>query len=96
MNNDIFRPHTEPARSIYDAFQAEAAKRAGRSIEAWQSAERDAVLREAIFQAQKLSLTPPTQADVCNAELSAMGHIDYGAKWAYRVAETMQKAAPHA
>jgi hypothetical protein len=28
---DIFRPVTEPARNIYDAFQIEALKRQGRS-----------------------------------------------------------------
>ena len=91
MSEDIFRPHIDPARSIYDAFQSEAAKRKGRSIEEWLEAERNAVLREAIFQAKKMQLNPPTLADVEQAETSAMGHCDYGAKWAYGIAREMQK-----
>ena len=92
-DRDIFRPLHDPARSIYDAFQAEAAKRNGRTIKEWQNAERNAVLREAIFQAQKMSLNPPTLADVELAETSAMGHCDYGSKWAYGVVRAMQKVS---
>ena len=90
-DRDIFRPIHDPARSIYDAFQNEALKREGRSVEEWQSAERDAVLRESIFQAQKMSLTPPTLAEVELAEQNATGHCDYGAKWAYGISRAMQE-----
>jgi hypothetical protein len=90
-DRDIFRPLHDPARSIYDAFQNEASKRQGRSIEEWQDAERNAVLREAIFQSQKMSLAVPTLSDVEKAEISAMGHCDYGTKWAYVIAMAMRK-----
>lgn len=49
--DDIFKPRQEPARSIYQAFQLEAGKRRGRSIEEWIAAEEDAVLREGVIQA---------------------------------------------
>jgi hypothetical protein len=87
---DIFKPRHEPARSIYDAFQAEATKRKGRSYEEWTTAEREAVLREATAKAQQMGLRVPTMDEVVKAERSAMGHVDYGAKWAYRVTEEMK------
>lgn len=40
---DIFQPKSEPARSIYEAFQLEAAKRNERGMDEWQSAELNAV-----------------------------------------------------
>mgnify|MGYP001612654306 CR=1 FL=1 len=88
---DIFQPRYEPARSIYEAFQAEATKRKGRNVQEWQAAERDAVYREAAHQAQKLGLRRPTMDEVVSAEQSACGHADYGAKWAYRITEVMTK-----
>jgi len=90
---DIFQPRHEPAKSIYDAFQTEAAKRQGRSVEEWQAAERDAVYREAVHQAQKLGLRVPSIDDVVSAERYASGSVDYGAKWAYGVTEVIRKAA---
>ncbi len=57
--DDVFEPRREPARSIYKAFQAEARKRKGRSVDEWITAEREAVYREAVSQAQKHNLTPP-------------------------------------
>lgn len=89
---DIFQPRHEPARSIYEAFQNEATKRKGRSAEEWQAAEREAVFREAMIQAARLGLRVPTMDDVVSAERSAMGHIDYGAKWAYGVTEAMKSS----
>ena len=89
---DIFEPRHEPARSIYHAFQAEATKRKGRSIDQWQAAECDAVFREATHQAQKLGLRVPTMDEVVSAERYAAGSIDYGAKWSYCVVEEMRKA----
>ncbi|ODP35165.1 hypothetical protein A9762_12345 [Pandoraea sp. ISTKB] len=83
---DHLRPTREPARGIYDALLREASKRMGRSTEEWISAERDAVLREAIFQAQKLGRPAPSLDDVERAERAALGHSDYIAKWAYGVA----------
>ncbi|MHC2876249.1 hypothetical protein [Ralstonia sp. 121560039-2] len=79
----------EPARSIYDALRREASKRNERTVEEWLAAERDAVLREAIFQAQKLGLKTPSLQDVEHAERLASGHTDYASKWAIGVAEAM-------
>lgn len=86
---DYFRPIREPARSIYDALTKEVGKRKDRTPADWIAAERDAVLREAIFQAQKLSLNSPSLAEVEQAERLAIGHSDYAAKWARGVAEAM-------
>ena len=91
MSHDIFRPRTNPARSIYDAFQKEADKRGGRTISEMITLEREAVFEAAKEQAAILNLKSPTMADVVNAETNASGHTDYAAKWAYGVAETMKK-----
>lgn len=88
---DVFQPTVEPARSIYTAFQAEAKNRSGRSVEEWMTAELDAVYREAVYQAQALGLRTPSKEEVKSAERYAMGSADYGAKWAYRVVDAMQK-----
>jgi len=90
---DIFKPRHEPARSIYEAFQNEASKRKGRSVDEWVKAERDAVFREAAHQAQKLGMRVPTMEDVAAAERYAMGSADYGAKWTYRVVDAMRKSS---
>ncbi len=90
---DIFEPHREPAKSIYLAFQAEAAKRKGRPLDEWVKAERDAVFRECTHQAKKLGLHAPTIDDVAAAERYAMGSIDYGAKWAYQLVQVMKPLA---
>jgi hypothetical protein len=87
---DVFRPHTDPARRIYDAFQAEAEKRATRQGDEWIAAERLAVWHAARDYAQQHGLRIPTIDEVACAENNAMGHCDYGAKWAYRVAEYMR------
>ena len=88
---DIFQPRHEPARSIYEAFQVAARMRKGHTIAEWAATERDAVFHEAVSQAKKYGLRIPTMDDVVSAERSAMGHVDYGAKWAYRVTEAMQR-----
>lgn len=90
---DIFQPRTEPAKSIYEAFQVEAALRGGRRLDEWQAAERNAVHREAAIQAQKLGLPAPTMAEVEQAERYAFGSIDYGSKWATGLANAMRKPA---
>jgi hypothetical protein len=91
---DIFEPHCEPARSIYLAFQREAAKRGGRGIGEWMQAEREAVFREAEKQAHELGhmgLRCPTMDEVIAAERYASGSINYGAKWAYGVVGYMRR-----
>lgn len=89
---DPFRPRHEPARTIYDAFQAEAKRRKERTVEEWVRAERDAVWRAARDYAQQHELTIPTMAQVESAERYAMGSVDYGAKWAYQVERHMMGA----
>ena len=86
---DIFEPRHEPARSIYLAFQAEAAKRKGRPVDAWIKAEREAVLRECAHQAQMRGLRAPSMDEVTAAERYAQGSADYGAKWAYQLVRVM-------
>ena len=88
---DFLRPHTEPARSIYDAFQDEAKKRPGRTFEEWHQAEIRSVFLAAVQQSGYLGLTIPTVDDVISAEHLASGHADYGAKWAIGVADMMRQ-----
>ncbi|KVK72765.1 hypothetical protein WJ47_16845 [Burkholderia ubonensis] len=90
--HDIFEPKREPACNIYNAFQTEATKRKGRSIEEWIAAERDAVFRESLRQAQKFGLRAPSMDEIVSAERYEMGSIDYGEKWAYGIVEAMHKA----
>ncbi len=91
---DIFRPHTEPARTLYDAFQTEARKRSGRSIGEWIEAERAAVWVAARDYAQQHGLRTPTWMDVVEAEPFVYESADYGAKWAIRLAEKMTEPKP--
>lgn len=88
---DIFEPKHDPARAIYLAFQDEAKKRKGRQIGEWVAAERETVFRECVTQAQKHELRAPSMDEVIAAERYAMGSIDYGAKWAYRLVNVMQR-----
>jgi hypothetical protein len=89
MTQDHFRPHHDPARSIYDALQCEAAKRANRSCEDWIILERDAVYREAVSQARLRNLRVPTMDEVERAERGACGHCDYGSQWAFGICDRM-------
>ena len=84
---DHFRPRSQPAQRIYDAFQDEATKREGREPHDWEHQERLRVFREAREYAQENGLTFPTLDQVRQCESHALGHTDYGAKWAYKVAE---------
>jgi hypothetical protein len=87
---DPTAPRMEPAKSIYNAFQAEAAKRNGRSVAQWTAAESVAVLDAATRQARLLGLRAPTAEVVATAEVTARGHIDYGSKWAIHLAHWMR------
>lgn len=93
---DLFTPHWEPARSIYDAFQEEATKRKTRSVEDWVQAERAAVHKAACVAAQKEGLPEPTMEEIQSAETYAMGSVDYGATWAYRIVDLARKRASQA
>jgi transcription initiation factor TFIIIB Brf1 subunit/transcription initiation factor TFIIB len=87
---DFFRPRSGIAQVIYDAFQAEAFGRNGREIEEWQEAERQAVWRVARDCAEKNNLHVPTLEEIKEAEHYALGSVDYGAKWAYKIVEIMK------
>lgn len=92
---DPFRPRSAPARTIYDAFQDEAAKRPGRTVAEWQAAERQAVLQAAILVAASIGApTVPTDEAVARAERYASGSIDYGAKLAYVIVDEMHEERP--
>lgn len=91
MAYDPFRPSSEPARTIYDAFQTEAMKRQGRPVEEWIKAEREVVWATARDAAQNLGLRAPTMAEIESAERYACGSADYGKTWAFRVIEFMHK-----
>lgn len=90
--HDVFRPRNQPAQALYDAFRAEAAKRKGRSVDEWLSAERQVMWSVARDAAQQMGLPVLTMAQIEAAEHCAMGHVDYGAKWAYGIAEALHKA----
>ena len=91
--SDIFRPTTEPARRIYDAFQDEARKREGRTFEEWHTAEKQRVWAEARDYAQQHGSLVPTIEQIEREERNASGHADYGSKWAYGVSRLLAKIA---
>ena len=91
MPFDHFRPTMEPARSIYDALIAEAEHRPGRVCEEWINAERAAVWKVARRMAELRGLRIPTLEEIERAERTAIGHVDYAAKVAYAVSDTMMK-----
>ncbi|KAB1444163.1 hypothetical protein [Bordetella bronchiseptica] len=93
--SDIWRPTSEPARSIYDVIRAEAIKRPGRSVDEWLEAELKAVWFAARDYAQQHGLPAPTLRDIKSAERSACGHTDYGAQWAYGVARRLAHPKQH-
>ena len=74
----------------HHAFQKEAEKRGGLHYSEWQRNELEAVYRAATWYAAKNGLVAPTRAQVVEADISASGHVDYGRKLAYRIAEIMK------
>lgn len=94
--NDMFRPHSEPARSIYDAFQAAAARRDEIGYPDWLRHEREVVHQVVLEQALKHGLRPLSLEEVEAAEFYAMGAVNYGATWAARLVELMATPEPGA
>lgn len=90
MRNDHFRPATEPAQSIYDAFVHASSTRHKKDMNDWLEHERAAVLQAATHSASIHRLRAPTLTDVESAELLARGHCDYGAQWARKIADVMR------
>lgn len=89
--DDIFRPRTEPAQSLYDAFGKESLNRKNVPVEVWCEREIDAVHTAAGIMAEKMGLNAPTRAQVVAAEAYARGSADYGATWAYKVVDRMRE-----
>ena len=87
MPHDLFLPNREPERTIYLAFVAEARNRAGRRPAEWACAEQQAVRRAACEIAAERNLRAPTPQDVQAAEIHASGHVNYGATWAFELAQ---------
>jgi len=93
MSYDPFRPSHEPARSIYDAFQAQANRRKQYAGTEWIEAERKVVFEAAKAAAKKHGLVEPTLKMVERAEIYASGSADYGSKWAYTLLSIMEREA---
>lgn len=91
--HDPWEPRCEPARTLYLAFQDEATRRKGRSVEEWITAEREAVWKAACSYARTNGKPEPAIELVARAERYAMGSIDYGATWAYTL-ERLMAGAP--
>lgn len=92
MSDDVVRPRGGVAQAIYDAFRAEAKKRDGRPHSAWVEAERYAVWSAARDEAQKIGAQVPTMEQIVREDNFAMGHSDYGAKWARGVALLIEQS----
>jgi hypothetical protein len=86
------RPTSQPAQRIYDAFEAEARNRNACAGLEWIVNERNAVHAAARSAASDFGLRCPTIEDVIAAENYATGSADYGAKWAYALADRMQRS----
>lgn len=91
FDHDLVRPRMDPHRAIFDAFQEEASKRNGRSVEDWTKAELDAVYQAALRVSQDAvyKLKPPTMGAVIAAELYARGSVDYGHTWVWKLLQSM-------
>ena len=89
MKHDPFRPSSQPAQTIYDAFQDAAAQRKRRTVDEWIRLELEAVHEASRQYAALHGLREPIRAQVESAELYAQGSVDYGAQWAYRLSRAM-------
>jgi len=86
--NDIFRPHHEPAATFYDGIIRKAQlRRKAASCDEWIKNERENVWEMARDYAQKNGFVVPTMAQIEAAESSACGHSEYASKWALGVAD---------
>ena len=90
----MLRPRSHPANIFYDALGVEMDKRPGRVYPAWKEMEIQAMHRAASDYAISRSLSPVTFEQIAKAERMAMGHVDYGAKWAIHVAFFLQDNNP--
>lgn len=88
INKDIFRPRSEPARTIYDVWVKTAKHR--ELDKNWIQSERLSVLLAAQAYATKYNLPVPTIEDIERAEIYAVGSATFGADWARKVADIME------
>lgn len=89
-DRDPYRPRFHPERSLYDAYVAEAAKRGDRLPKESLEREIEAVTAAAKVNARRLGLIVPSKEQVAKAGRLAMGHTDYGARWARHVVRIMR------
>lgn len=87
---DFSRPHFDPARTIYDAFCLESKNRQNIGIKEWIINERTAVFNATCKWCNENGLISPSLKDIEHAESLAIGHSDYGAKWAYKIGDIIQ------
>lgn len=92
-SESFFRPHWEPAGSIYDALVAAMERRKEHGYPAWIDAERGAVHEAAVTIARAQGLREVTMDEVLSAERLACGHVDYAKKFACGVATKMKPDA---
>lgn len=90
-NKDVFRPTTEPFRTLYDALIKESENRPSLPLKEWIVNERLAVWRAAHDYSTQHNLHIPTLEEVKIAEDMAVGHTDYAAKFAIGVGHKMSK-----
>ena len=88
--NDHLQP-LQPAKMIHDAFQKEVKKRDGRSMEEWIAAERQVMWLVARSWSLLYGYSVLSLEDIEEAENYGLGHVDYGAKVAYKIAEKILK-----
>jgi len=87
--HDPFRPRNQPAQLIYDGILNEATKRKGVDPDIWIIKERESVWRIARDYSQQNGLPVLTIDEIKHVESSALGHVDYAAKWAYGVSNRL-------
>jgi hypothetical protein len=82
----------ELTRRLFEAFLEEAEKRKARlGTKDWIYLERLAVYKEAVAFCLEYELKIPTLVQIEKCENMALGHSDYGPKWALYVAELVGK-----
>ena len=89
MPYDHFRPRNEPARTIYDAIMKAGEAWSDDSPDGWEKTIQLAVWTAARDYAQQTGLRVLTMEEIREAEWTALGHVDYSAKFAYRVRDLL-------
>jgi hypothetical protein len=73
--------------AIFSKLNTETRQRSKRTLDEWILAERECVKREINLQRRLLAYEPVGIAEVERAELQALGHSDYIAKYAHAAAD---------